>query len=175
MLLRFLDLRFPKLIILLLRYTCNGKRQASCPDSPYDEPPPITGHLLGLPYRAERAQERTDHADVREVLTDRHEPSLLRALRLGQTLGEVPRSRIERGQQLTTQNDSLFEESSQGAVSAVTAFAFVLALILFFGGLVLSSYGFGAGENGMLLFVLGLASSTLGFLVPFAILPATGK
>ncbi|NLB46693.1 MAG: hypothetical protein GX814_02910 [Microbacteriaceae bacterium] len=76
---------------------------------------------------------------------------------------------------MTTQNDSLFEESSQGAVSAVTAFAFVLALILFFGGLVLSSYGFGAGENGMLLFVLGLASSTLGFLVPFAILPATGK
>lgn len=76
---------------------------------------------------------------------------------------------------MSTQNDSLFEESSQGAVSAVTAFSFIIAIILFFGGLVLSSYGFGAGENSLLLFGLGLASSTIGFIIPFAIVPASGK
>jgi hypothetical protein len=80
-----------------------------------------------------------------------------------------------KGRELTKHNDALFEESSQGAVSAITAIVFVSALVLFFGGLVLSSYAFGAGDSALALFAAGLGASTLGFMLPFWILPTTGK
>jgi hypothetical protein len=38
--------------------------------------------------------------------------------------------------------ETLFEESSQGAVSAVTAIAFILSIVLVVGGMVLMSFGF---------------------------------
>ncbi|PII85353.1 hypothetical protein BMH32_07535 [Leucobacter sp. OLJS4] len=75
---------------------------------------------------------------------------------------------------------ALFEESSQGAVSVVTAFVFVLSIVLAFGGIVLASFGFTAfgdeaGHPSMFLFASGLALSVIGFILPFTLLPATGK
>ncbi|WP_336658638.1 hypothetical protein [Leucobacter sp. USHLN153] len=75
------------------------------------------------------------------------------------------------------ENAALFEESSQGAVSAVTAIVFILSVVLAFGGLVVMSYGLqpslGAGEAWV--FAGGLAATILGFAVPFTVLPAIGK
>lgn len=78
---------------------------------------------------------------------------------------------------MAKQNEALFEESSQGAVSAVTALVFTLSMVLVFGGMVLSSYGFGAGSNELdtLLFVGGLAATFIGLILPFTWLPAIGK
>lgn len=76
---------------------------------------------------------------------------------------------------MAKQNDALFEESSQGSVSAVTALAFILSFVLLFGGMVLSSYGFGAGDADIALFCWGLAASFLGLILPFTWLPAIGK
>lgn len=75
---------------------------------------------------------------------------------------------------------ALFEESSQGAVSVVTAFVFVLSIVLAFGGIVLASFGFTAfgdepGHPSLFLFASGLALSVIGFILPFTLLPATGK
>lgn len=71
----------------------------------------------------------------------------------------------------------LFEESSQGAVSAVTAVVFVLSMILVVGGFVLMSYGIqpslGAAE--LWTFAAGLVATILGFMIPFTFLPAIGK
>ena len=75
-------------------------------------------------------------------------------------------------------NEALFEESSQGAVSAITAFVFVVSIILEFGGIYLMSLGFDSGlsaELSLWLFGGGLAASVLGFALPFTILSATGK
>ncbi len=76
-------------------------------------------------------------------------------------------------------NESLFEESSQGAVSAVTAVVFVLSLLLAFGGLYVMSLAFDTGiVEGMVgfwVFAAGLLASVVGFALPFTILPATGK
>lgn len=73
--------------------------------------------------------------------------------------------------------ETLFEESSQGAVSAITAFVFVLSAVLVVGGFVLTSYGIqpslGAAE--IWLFTGGVTASIIGFLIPFTILPAIGK
>jgi hypothetical protein len=73
--------------------------------------------------------------------------------------------------------ENLFEESSQGAVSAITAFVFILSVALMLGGFVLIGYSFQVGLNGaeLWMFAAGLAATTLGFLVPFGILPGTGK
>lgn len=72
---------------------------------------------------------------------------------------------------------ALFEESSQGAVSAVTAIVFVISIVLAFGGFVLMSYGvnpeLGAAE--VWTFSAGLAATILGFALPFTLLPLTGK
>lgn len=73
---------------------------------------------------------------------------------------------------------ALFEESSRGAVSAITAVFFVLSIVLSMGGIILMSYGFNVtiGEfNELWLFVGGLAASTIGFAIPFTILPKIGK
>lgn len=78
----------------------------------------------------------------------------------------------------TQENGPLFEESSRGGVSAVTAVVFVVSMVLAFGGMVLMSYGFnpGMGETKELwMFFGGLVSSAVGFIVPFALLPALGK
>ena len=75
-------------------------------------------------------------------------------------------------------NEALFEESSQGAVSAITAFVFVVSIILEFGGIYLMSFGFDSGlsaELSLWLFSGGLAASVLGFALPFTFLAATGK
>lgn len=76
-------------------------------------------------------------------------------------------------------NESLFEESSQGAVSAVTAVVFVLSMVLAFGGLWVMSLAFDTGivegMAGLWLFAGGLVASTVGFALPFTVLPATGK
>lgn len=73
--------------------------------------------------------------------------------------------------------ETLFEESSQGAVSAITAFVFILSIVLVVGGFILMAYGIqpslGAAE--VWTFAGGLAATVLGFLIPFGILPATGK
>lgn len=73
--------------------------------------------------------------------------------------------------------ESLFEESSQGAVSAITAFVFILSVALMIGGFALIGYSFQVGLNGaeIWMFTAGLVATTLGFLIPFGILPATGK
>lgn len=74
--------------------------------------------------------------------------------------------------------EALFEESSEGAVSAVTAVVFVLSMVLAFGGLIAASYSFSDsfyGVSGFLLFGGGLLASVLGFALPFTILPATRK
>lgn len=75
-------------------------------------------------------------------------------------------------------NEALFEESSQGAVSAVTAFVFVVSAILAFGGILLASYAFDStiSEGAAIwLFSGGLAASIVGFMLPFTFLGATGK
>lgn len=73
--------------------------------------------------------------------------------------------------------DTLFEESSQGAVGAMTAVMFILAFIFMFGGFIIMGYGvnLSLGEMELWVFAAGLASTTLGFLIPTAILPAIGK
>ncbi|MFC5338695.1 hypothetical protein [Leucobacter denitrificans] len=79
---------------------------------------------------------------------------------------------------MAKQSENLFEESSQGGVSAVTAVVFVLSFILAMGGLVLMSYGFNTDltpTTEMLIFSGGLIASFIGFALPFAILPPTGK
>ena len=76
---------------------------------------------------------------------------------------------------MAKQNEALFEESSQGAVSAVTALVFTLSMVLVFGGMIVSSYAFGAGDADILLFSGGLAATILGFVLPFTWLPAIGK
>ncbi len=76
---------------------------------------------------------------------------------------------------MAKQNEALFEESSQGAVSAVTALVFVLSVVLVFGGMVLSSYGFGAGDADIAIFSWGLVAMFLGLILPFTWLPAIGK
>lgn len=76
---------------------------------------------------------------------------------------------------MAKQNEALFEESSQGAVSAVTAVAFVLSLVLMVGGMVLSGYAFTSEAPDMLIFASGLGAMILSFVLPFTILPAIGK
>ena len=76
---------------------------------------------------------------------------------------------------MAKRNEALFEESSQGAVSAVTAVVFLLSLVLMLGGMVLSSYAFHAGGPDLYLFSFGLAATVLGFMLPFTFLPAIGK
>lgn len=78
---------------------------------------------------------------------------------------------------MAKKNEALFEESSQGAVSAVTAAGFILSLLLAFGGLVLMSYGFDPelGSAGLWIFAAGLAASIIGFALPFNIIGASGK
>ncbi|GAA2186945.1 MULTISPECIES: hypothetical protein [Leucobacter] len=72
---------------------------------------------------------------------------------------------------------ALFEESSQGAVSAVTAIVFVISIVLVLGGFVIMSYGvnpeLGAAE--LWTFAGGLAAASLGFALPFSLLPISGK
>ncbi len=79
---------------------------------------------------------------------------------------------------MAKQNEALFEESSQGAVSAVTATMFVLSMVLMVGGLILSAYAFntqhGDGPS-VVLFVGGLIATVLGFALPFNLLPSSGK
>ncbi|MBL3698504.1 hypothetical protein [Leucobacter luti] len=75
-------------------------------------------------------------------------------------------------------NGALFEESSRGGVSAITAIMFVLSLVLTLGGFVMMSYGFNPSAGATVelgLFAGGLAATVVGFLIPFAILPAIGK
>ena len=74
-------------------------------------------------------------------------------------------------------NAALFEESSQGSVSAVTFIGFVLSMILVLGGFVLMGYGVNIelGALELWTFAGGLAATVLGFMIPFAILPAIGK
>lgn len=76
---------------------------------------------------------------------------------------------------MAKQHEALFEESSQGAVSAVTAVMFVLSAVLLFGGMVLSSYGFTGEDPDLTVFSLGLVAILVGFFIPFAALPASGK
>ena len=73
------------------------------------------------------------------------------------------------------ENVALFEESSQGAVGATTAIVFVLSLVLTFGGMVLSSYAFGAASLHIEIFSAGLVATILGMLIPFTLLPALQK
>ena len=61
---------------------------------------------------------------------------------------------------MAKQNEALFEESSQGAVSAVTAVVFTLSIVLAFGGMIVSSYAFGAGDADIPLFAGGPVSYT---------------
>ena len=75
-------------------------------------------------------------------------------------------------------NEALFEESSQGAVSVVTAFIFVVSLVLAFGGIYLASFAFDSGISemaGIWMFGGGLLASVVGFMLPFTLLGATGK
>lgn len=71
-------------------------------------------------------------------------------------------------------NTELFAESSRGAVSALTFVGFILAALLFFGGMVVMSFGF-SGTNTMqdaIIFIVGIASSFAGLGIAFAVIPA---
>ena len=75
-------------------------------------------------------------------------------------------------------NDELFAESSRGATSALTFFGFIISFVLFFGGMVVFSYGFGpelSPEQGLITYAGGLAASFLGVIVAFAVIPAIEK
>lgn len=79
---------------------------------------------------------------------------------------------------MAKQNEALFEESSQGSVSAITAAILILSIVLAFGGLVLMSYAFGTDHtptSGFFTFAGGLLATVLGFAIPFNVLPSTGK
>lgn len=78
---------------------------------------------------------------------------------------------------MAKRNEALFEESSQGAVSAVTGLVFILSMALVLGGFVLMSYGFNPdlGSAELWTFTGGLAATVLGFMLPFTLLPTTGK
>jgi len=78
---------------------------------------------------------------------------------------------------MAKQNEALFEESSQGAVSAITAVVFVLSAVLVFGGMVLFSYGFGQSTEQVdaILYTGGFVATILGFALPFTLLGITGK
>lgn len=78
---------------------------------------------------------------------------------------------------MAKKNEALFEESSQGSVSAITAVGFILSMVLAFGGLILASYGFdpALGAGGPWIFTIGLLLTFLGFALPFTLLGATGK
>lgn len=72
-------------------------------------------------------------------------------------------------------NSELFAESSRGAVSAVTFFGFIISALLFFGGMIVFSYGFGpalAPEVAFGIFAGGIAASFVGLWVAFGIIPA---
>lgn len=78
----------------------------------------------------------------------------------------------------TQNNGALFEESSQGGVSAVTAISFILSFVLTVGGFILMSYGFNPSMGGtfeLWMFTGGLIATIVGFALPFALLPLTGK
>ncbi|MGR4010661.1 hypothetical protein [Leucobacter sp. 1207-22] len=75
-------------------------------------------------------------------------------------------------------NEQLFEESSQGATSAITVIGFVISCVFVFGGF----YLFGAGFNAELpqmtqlaIFSGGLLAQLVGWGIPFVVLPAIGK
>lgn len=71
-------------------------------------------------------------------------------------------------------NTELFAESSRGAVSALTFVGFLLSAILFFGGMVVMSFGFG-GETttqDTIVFILGIAASFAGVGIAFGVIPA---
>lgn len=75
-------------------------------------------------------------------------------------------------------NEALFEESSRGAVSAVTGLVVVLSFILAFGGFYLMSVPFDAGIDetaALWTFTGGLIATCLGFFLPFTLLSSTGK
>ncbi|WP_336651404.1 MULTISPECIES: hypothetical protein [unclassified Leucobacter] len=74
--------------------------------------------------------------------------------------------------------ETLFEESSQGAVSATTAIFFILSIVLVIGGMVLMSFGFNVTLGQVVelwTFIGGLAATIVGFVLPFSLLPAIGK
>lgn len=76
---------------------------------------------------------------------------------------------------MAKKNEELFEESSQGGVSAVTAVFFILGIALGFGGILMAGYAFGPDVPSLELFSFGLLLSALGFALPFTILPLIGK
>ena len=79
---------------------------------------------------------------------------------------------------MAKQGEALFEESSQGSVSAITAVVFVVSFVLAMGGIVLATYGFNPSlgmSTELFIFVGGLVLSTIGFFLPFAVLPKLGK
>lgn len=76
---------------------------------------------------------------------------------------------------MAQRDEDLFEESSQGAVSALTAFFLFISIILSFGGLILAGYAFGLDVPATEMWVGGLFISCIGFMIPFTVIPATGK
>lgn len=76
---------------------------------------------------------------------------------------------------MAKKDDHLFEESSQGAVSALTGFFLIVAAVLGFGGLIIAGYAFGADVPATELWVGGLLMSCLGFATAFTFIPLTGK
>lgn len=76
---------------------------------------------------------------------------------------------------MAKKDDHLFEESSQGAVSALTGFFLLIAFVLSFGGLVLAGYAFGADVPATELWVGGLLLACFGFAIPFTLIPLSGK
>lgn len=71
-------------------------------------------------------------------------------------------------------NDMIFEESSRGGVSALTIVFTVMSFVLVFGGMVLSSFGFGH-EFAWEIFAGGLLATTLGLILPLWVLPNIEK
>jgi len=79
---------------------------------------------------------------------------------------------------MAKQNEALFEESSQGAVSAVTATILIVSVVLMLGGLLLMSLAFQkdlADSPSTWMFVAGLFATVVGFAIPFNLLPSSGK
>jgi hypothetical protein len=72
------------------------------------------------------------------------------------------------------ENNELFAESSRGAVSALTFVGFIFAAVLFFGGMVVMSFGFGGATTTQdaIIFIVGIASSFAGVGIAFGVIPA---
>lgn len=75
---------------------------------------------------------------------------------------------------MSQSHDKLFEEGSNGSVSFLTGFFFLIGMALLVAGIYVEGTAF-SSSSPILTFVSGIGIMTVGLFLPFAVLPATGK